>query len=337
MQGRGDPLKSVVMDYRVVYDISQCGYDWTFAAFGLLFVIVGLVVCTATFRKGAQTSLWQQAYAIFLLLFSILWTVVVFFATLLPYLSARSACEGGRCAVVEGRVEQFKATPSLGPDQKDEGFVVQGVEFKYSDYLVKPGFRRMSSHGGPIREGLQVRIHYANGQILKLEVADSEAASVAEGTPYCESIPGPLWVLAFMVPGWLLVSAVISVLGGWRALADRYPGADPAAGRTFAMQSVSFSLFGSYSGCVEVTVGDAGISMIPILLFRFMHPRVTIPWADVRSCDRKSGWFKLGWFSRTAVTLIDGRTLTFHGAAGKAILGQWRRTHGDVGYEERRR
>jgi hypothetical protein len=46
----------------------------------------------------------------------------------------------------------------------------------YSDHAVVPGFHNSSSHGGPVRAGLQVRIHYAPGvtspNIVKLEVAD---------------------------------------------------------------------------------------------------------------------------------------------------------------------
>jgi hypothetical protein len=57
-----------------------------------------------------------------------------------------------------------------------EEFRVGSVQFSYSDYQDRPGFNQSSSHGGPIREGLRVRIAYSDNcnewpkSILKLEV-----------------------------------------------------------------------------------------------------------------------------------------------------------------------
>jgi hypothetical protein len=48
---------------------------------------------------------------------------------------------------------------------------VHGVRFQYSDYVITAGFNNTSSHGGPIREGLPVRIWYLDGEILRLDIA----------------------------------------------------------------------------------------------------------------------------------------------------------------------
>lgn len=53
-----------------------------------------------------------------------------------------------------------------------ESFVVQGIQFKYSDYIITAGFNHTSSHGGPIREGLLVRIWHRNGEILRLDIKE---------------------------------------------------------------------------------------------------------------------------------------------------------------------
>ncbi|MBV9128726.1 MAG: hypothetical protein JO117_11650 [Verrucomicrobia bacterium] len=52
-----------------------------------------------------------------------------------------------------------------------EWFVVDGRRFEYSDYVIVPGFNNTASHGGPIRQGLQVRVHYVGNNIARLEVA----------------------------------------------------------------------------------------------------------------------------------------------------------------------
>jgi hypothetical protein len=52
-----------------------------------------------------------------------------------------------------------------------ETFKVQGQSFSYSDFVVVPGFHNATSHGGPIRDGLNVRVTHVGDVILKIEVA----------------------------------------------------------------------------------------------------------------------------------------------------------------------
>ena len=52
----------------------------------------------------------------------------------------------------------------------NECFRVKQKTFCYSDYVIGPGFNQTSTHGGPIRPGLPVRIAYLDGYIIRLEV-----------------------------------------------------------------------------------------------------------------------------------------------------------------------
>lgn len=76
--------------------------------------------------------------------------------------------------VVEGSVESFHPMPSGGHDT--ERFDVAGVHFEYSHWSVSQGFNQDVTVGGPIREGLYVRIHYVRlpgesfGTIVRLEL-----------------------------------------------------------------------------------------------------------------------------------------------------------------------
>ena len=72
--------------------------------------------------------------------------------------------------MIEGPVMDFHPVPSLG--KGDETFVVNGVKFAYSDYVLTAGFHNTASHGGPIREGLVVRIWHFRGRILRLDIKD---------------------------------------------------------------------------------------------------------------------------------------------------------------------
>ncbi len=76
--------------------------------------------------------------------------------------------------VVEGLVENFLPANSNG--DHFESFSVNGVIFKYSDFVIVDGFHQTSKNNGPInKNGVQVRIGYTFSDdeniILKLEIS----------------------------------------------------------------------------------------------------------------------------------------------------------------------
>src|SRR6266540_1997158 len=112
------------MDYRTVFDSAEATYQWWWPALGLIPVAAGLVFCRAAFRRGVEASWRWRAFAVFFLGFGLLWAALALFGTLSQFNWARSACSQGKCRVAEGRVEEFRALPSPGPNQKGESFVV---------------------------------------------------------------------------------------------------------------------------------------------------------------------------------------------------------------------
>ena len=85
------------------------------------------------------------------------------------YARARDTYVKGDYSIAEGTVVNFHPMPYSG--HQNETFSVNGVEFSYSDYVIVPCFNNTASHGGPIRDGLRVRIGYSGNCILKLEIA----------------------------------------------------------------------------------------------------------------------------------------------------------------------
>jgi hypothetical protein len=65
---------------------------------------------------------------------------------------------------------------------QDECFSVQSQTFCYSDYGVTAGFNNSASHGGPIREGLPVRVSYVGSTIVRLEIRSDALLSDAQRT-----------------------------------------------------------------------------------------------------------------------------------------------------------
>ena len=85
-----------------------------------------------------------------------------------------SALQAGRFSIVEGPVTEFDEYFG-GVFGKAESFMVSGKRFTVSRYIGSAGehggFHQLSSQGGPIRDGLNVRIAYSGSEILRLEIA----------------------------------------------------------------------------------------------------------------------------------------------------------------------
>ena len=155
------------MEYTTVFDVGQSGYrQWSFPAFGLIFVTLG--IGSVVFRRQLRSRM-APLFPFVFLGFALFWTLAAFVGTVSDYWSLSSALREDRCIVVEGVVSDFHPMPYTG--HQNEWFVVDGKRFEYSDYGAVAGFNNTASHGGPIRKGLQVRVHYVGNDIARLEVA----------------------------------------------------------------------------------------------------------------------------------------------------------------------
>ena len=162
------------MTFKTVFDATNEGYAWWFPAFGLIFVAVGVLLVFAPGLMHRAYASWRGTYrpiySWIFFVFALLWTVGTFLVTYLQYHTAMSCLNGGNCPVVEGTVTNFIPMPYTG--HSNESFTVNGRRFSYSDYDdVTPGFHKTASHGGPIHEGLYVRITYSGNMILRVELA----------------------------------------------------------------------------------------------------------------------------------------------------------------------
>lgn len=162
------------MDYQIAYDIQEAIYPgwWIFGA-GTLFLTYGLGIIffgdSKVLNSLIDPSTKQRiVMPIASCLFGSLWIGLGIFNYSI-FANLRTDARNGSTEIVEGRVEQFVPMPSEGHAQ--ETFIVNGQYFAYSDYDLTKGFNRSQSHGGPIKEGLQVRITHVNGSIVKLEIA----------------------------------------------------------------------------------------------------------------------------------------------------------------------
>lgn len=161
------------MEYEVAFEIAKSGMgELTFIFSGLLPMIVGAGLIKFRDKLAEKRPRWfVNFFSFFFFGFAVLWTLTAGLSIGSKQLSLREDYENGNFKVVEGTVENFDPMPSSG--HKMESFTVNGIRFEYSDFEVTPGFNNAASRGGPIREGLKVRISYIGNTILKLEVPAS--------------------------------------------------------------------------------------------------------------------------------------------------------------------
>lgn len=77
------------------------------------------------------------------------------------------ALQAGQRSVVEGPVSNFHPMPFAGHSL--ESFTIENQRFSYSDFVVTPCFNNTSSHGGPIHDGLYLRVYYIDDCILRID------------------------------------------------------------------------------------------------------------------------------------------------------------------------
>jgi hypothetical protein len=165
---------SAQSDYYTVFTVLQQSVPWQerFILPGIiLFGIIGAVIAIIQRRGRLSKSfivLTAVVCAVFLLLAAYAYSAP---GVQDMYARAREAYVRGQYSTVEGTVTNFHPMPYSG--HPNETFSVNGMQFSYSDYVLIPCFNNTSSHGGPIHEGLRVRIAYSGNCILKLEVSQN--------------------------------------------------------------------------------------------------------------------------------------------------------------------
>jgi hypothetical protein len=168
------------MPYVTVFEITQKPFQWWFPASGLIFVLIGGVFVWISRRWPPQRRMKITGYS--MLGFASLWVLLAFGLTFPEYRQCINAYRSGSYAIVQGRVESFHPMPYEG--HEDECFTVRNERFCYSDYEIQAGFNQSASHGGPIREGLPVRIAYYDGHILRLQILADSLPSPRERSAY---------------------------------------------------------------------------------------------------------------------------------------------------------
>ena len=88
---------------------------------------------------------------------------------------------------------------------------------------------------------------------------------------------------------WFLVSATISVVSGWLSLSKLYRTQLAFGGAKWRGQSGQMRWRTNYNLVLTLGASAEGLYLAVIILFRFLHPPLLIPWREIK-VRRSKGW-----------------------------------------------
>ncbi len=116
----------------------------------------------------------------------------------------------------------------------------------------------------------------------------------------------PQWFVPFFIVLWLVASAVMARVGGWRSLSQQFAAASVPSGQSFRFVS---GATGSthwpirYRNCLRVVLAKEGLYVAVMFPFSFQSPALQVPWSAFEAVTEKQ--------------LFTNRTVTFK------VRGHW--------------
>jgi hypothetical protein len=129
--------------------------------------------------------------------------------------------------------------------------------------------------------------------------------------------------IGMLVGIWLVVSMVISQIGGWALLAQQYRCLEPFPETRWSFQRAQFRWGTAYNNCLTFGADPHGLYLAVFPLFRLGHPPLFIPWREISVSRRKTLWIKqvrlqLGLERQIPVTIRENLAQKLQNAAGSS-------------------
>jgi hypothetical protein len=150
--------------YETIFELRFCSFPWTRVIQPLIFLTVGLLLIPIF-----KTKKFYVVVGVFVASMASLFLLISLVTFVPNFVKLRTAYVSGKSLIVEGIVKDFRPAPTIGPAR--ESFSVDGIVFAYNALDDSPCFHNAPFRRGPVREGLDVRIHYYKGCIQRIEVS----------------------------------------------------------------------------------------------------------------------------------------------------------------------
>ncbi len=131
-----------------------------------------------------------------------------------------------------------------------------------------------------------------------------------------------LWqFIPLFIGMWVSISLLLSLIGGWRKLAEVYKADEKIEGYKWPSQSGSTRFGVSYNHCLIIKANNKGIQIGISLMFRLGHPTLFIPWKDVTVTKQKLFFWELASFRFTKIPNVPFRISTNLAEKIKSAVG----------------
>jgi len=122
---------------------------------------------------------------------------------------------------------------------------------------------------------------------------------------------------------WLVVSFVISYIGGWAALAHKFRYRATFNGSKWRGESGSMRALAHYSRCLVIGASPEGLYLAMFFPFRIAHPPMLIPWTEVTFSKSRLFFinivrFQLGRERPVSLSIRESLANRIREASGKA-------------------
>jgi hypothetical protein len=170
------------MKYKVIYEYTSSESVFIHGIILTSLLCIGIMLVIVIRKNIKSYSIIRQLFIFFGYALGTLSLImlVVYIIGIPEIKSNRNKIEGliekKEYMTIEGKIENLELQEESG--HIFESFIVKGIFFKYSDYIINEGFHQTSKKNGPIKmNGQLVRIYYITKDnqniILKLELADT--------------------------------------------------------------------------------------------------------------------------------------------------------------------
>lgn len=106
----------------------------------------------------------------------------------------------------------------------------------------------------------------------------------------------PAWFVPAVALLWVLATASIAWISGWRGLARRWRATGPLRGSRFGFASGSISTQDwfpmGYRRTLSLVLAEDGLGLEVALPLRLFSPALFIPWTDVESVRGETFWLR---------------------------------------------
>ena len=170
--------------YVTIYDAGQEPFKYWILALpfaGIIIIdLVAFVTLWKTRCRGIKLPLMPIIMAGGPLLFATVVLSALFLKPLSEWRLYNRLLTAEKAPSVEGVITDFKPMPEGG--HADESFIVGGRRFRYSSYNITSGFNKTAVRGGPLKEGMKVKIWYYDGTILKIQSETQKGSQRQKGS-----------------------------------------------------------------------------------------------------------------------------------------------------------